>query len=255
MHRRNFFKSILATPLLTPLLLASKRTCSQAELFLIADTPHRFLPLILDSLPGHEFSMAESFTFLNTHPLEKDIKSILMQQDLTYTPDASLADVAVSFNFLRHSASPSFTFVRNQAVVDPRIHKLDALWNKMNKTHPPSSLLTVVSFKSPRSRFKGAFVRVYSGGQIIDRISLDKKNTRSYPVKQGVITACVENGKAWIADSSCSHKICVSAPPVTLAGERVICAPNRFFLEVEGQRFVDTVIGQSDLSPIPATIA
>ncbi len=32
-------------------------------------------------------------------------------------------------------------------------------------------------------------------------------------------------------------------PPVFLAGERIICAPNHFLLEIHGSHSIDTVIG------------
>ena len=48
----------------------------------------------------------------------------------------------------------------------------------------------------------------------------------------------------YIVDQSCCrNKICVATAPVALAGERIICAPNHFLLEIEGTPFVDTVIG------------
>ncbi|MGD8534841.1 MAG: NusG domain II-containing protein, partial [Candidatus Aminicenantes bacterium] len=44
-------------------------------------------------------------------------------------------------------------------------------------------------------------------------------------------------------EASCHQKICLSHPPVSQAGERVICAPNNFLLEIQGTGLVDTVIG------------
>ena len=50
MERRDFFKKVIITPLLTPLFLAAKKTKSACELYLIEDNPEEFFPLILEEL-------------------------------------------------------------------------------------------------------------------------------------------------------------------------------------------------------------
>jgi hypothetical protein len=74
-------------------------------------------------------------------------------------------------------------------------------------------------------------------------LSLDKDLSRTYRAEKGKISLIVQNRRVWVSDSSCRHKICSSAPPISLTGERIICAPNHFFVEIQGPRVVDTVIG------------
>jgi len=114
----------------------------------------------------------------------------------------------------------------------------------MNKNHRPSLCLTIASLKNRRSDLlSGELVTLYKDGNLIERISLKKKLSKSFRTLEGKITVRVEDGKAWISESSCRHKICLHTPPVSLAGERIICAPSHFLLEIQGQHSVDTSIG------------
>jgi hypothetical protein len=53
----------------------------------------------------------------------------------------------------------------------------------------------------------------------------------------------VESGSARVVESPCLHQICRNTPPISLSGERVICAPHHFLLEIQGPSGLDTVIG------------
>jgi len=111
-------------------------------------------------------------------------------------------------------------------------------------SHSPSSWLTIASYNGRRvDPYQGASVSIYLEGQKVESISLEKNVFRKFQAERGNINVVVENGKAWVSDSSCRHKICFFTPPVSLAGERIICAPNHFFLEIQGSQYIDTVIG------------
>ena len=89
----------------------------------------------------------------------------------------------------------------------------------------------------------GEFVSVYQDGRKIAMISLGENVTKSFRARGGRITLRVKNGKAWVSESPCRHKICLHSPPVSIAGERIICAPNHFLLEIKGSPYIDTSIG------------
>jgi hypothetical protein len=46
-----------------------------------------------------------------------------------------------------------------------------------------------------------------------------------------------------VVESPCRHQICRCTPPILVPGERIICAPNHLFLEIQGAPGLDTVIG------------
>jgi hypothetical protein len=244
MERRDFFKKLIVTPLLTPLFLAAKKKKSDCEVHLITDDIHVFLPLILEELHSYVPNNGHSFALLNSHPQENDLKRILSQRGLTYAPKPIQADLIISFSHLREKTPPSFTLIREGRIWDIRSRKLYSLWREMNKNQRPSSLLTIASFKNRQSHpFYGDFVSVYKDGREIEMISLGENVTKSYNARGGNITLSVKNGKTWISESPCRHKICLNSPPVSMAGERIICAPNHFLLEIKRSPYVDTSIG------------
>jgi hypothetical protein len=244
MERRDFFKKVILTPLLTPLFLAAKKSRSGCELYLIADNPELFFPLILEELHNYVANCGHSFAFLNSHPEENDLRRILTQAGLTYVQRPIQADLTLSFRPLHNKTLPSFTLIREGRIWDIRSRKLYSLWRDMNKNHMPSSSLTIASFKSRQSRsFSGEYVSVFKDGRKTEMISLEENVTKSYSTRGGEITFRVKDRKAWVSESSCRHKICLSSPPVSFAGERIICAPNHFLLEIQGSRYIDTSIG------------
>jgi hypothetical protein len=50
MDRRNFVKVMLATPILTPLIISSKKTKNDLELFIIGEEPHLFISPLLQEI-------------------------------------------------------------------------------------------------------------------------------------------------------------------------------------------------------------
>jgi len=244
MERRDFFKKVIVTPLLTPLFLAAKKRKSDCELHLITDELQVFLPLILEELHNYVPDCGHSFALFNSHPQVNALKRILSQRGLIYAPKPIRADLTISFSHLRQKTLPSFTLIREGRIWDIRSRKLYSLWREMNKNQRPSSCLTIASFKSRQSPpFSGGFVSVYKDGRKIEMISLGENVTKSYRASGGKITLRVENGKAWVSESPCRHKICLHSPPVSVAGERIICAPNHFLLEIKGSPYIDTSIG------------
>lgn len=244
MNRRLFFRTILSTPLIAPLILASKTTKSEMELFLISDEPHVFIPLLLEELGKYNSPHGRRMAFLTHSPQSEMIERVLKRKGWKSISRTAKADLALSFRNLQKKAFQSFTLVREGRVWDVRTRKLLALWEEMSGSRRPSSLLTIASFRKTISNpSPGKRLSIYREGIKLDSLSLRRKSSKSFSTSRGVMTVKVENGKAWISNSPCPHKICLYTPPVSLRGERIICAPERFLLEVEGLSGVDTVIG------------
>jgi hypothetical protein len=244
MDRRDFFKIMLATPVLTPIILSSKKTRNDLELFLISEEPQMFLPLLLQQIQEYSPNEGPTFTFLNPHPRENGLKKILSEKGWRFVQEPTTAHLTLSFSHLLNKALPSFTLVRKGRIWDIRSQKFYSLWQEMNGNHEPSSCLTIATFtKTTPVQNAGQFVSMYRNGQKIRTISLEKNMGQSFKTRGGRITAQIENGKVWVTESSCRHKICLYSPPVSLPGERIICAPGQFLLKIERSSSIDTVIG------------
>ena len=244
MERRDFFKKLIVTPLLTPLFLAAKKRNNDCEFHLITDDIQVFFPLILKELHNYIPNSGHNFALLNSHPQGDALRRTLINRGLTNVQKAAKADLILSFSHLREKTLPSFTLIKEGRIWDIRSRKLYSLWREMNKNQQLSSSLTIASFKSRQSHtFSGEFASVYQDGRKIEMISLGEDVTKSYRARGGKITLRVKNGKAWISESPCRHKICLHSPPVSIAGERIICAPNHFLLEIKGSPYIDTSIG------------
>ena len=56
---------------------------------------------------------------------------------------------------------------------------------------------------------------------------------------EGLCTVVVENGKAFVKNSTCRNKICENHRPISRAGETVACLPNGVTLRVSGEGGAD----------------
>jgi len=244
MDRRNFFKSIFLVPSLTPILLAKSSQKGGFELYLISDFPQLVISRILRELQKFGLTQGQKYSFPNSHPNEEGLRNALDQTGWRCAAMPSRADFKLSFSFLRKKALPSFTFIKNGKIWDIRSRELLPLWKEMNKNGTPSSFLTIVSFKNKQSSLHpGSVADVLIGGHRAERISLKKNFSKLFRTQNGNIAVMVKGGKAWVSDSSCRHKICVYSSPVSISGERIICAPNHFLLAIKGPHSIDTSIG------------
>lgn len=244
MDRRSFFKTVLITPLLSPFFVSFKSIKNASRLYLIADSPESYISIILQELRKLGLIDGHRFTFLNSVPFDEHLKRTLQQKGWKYVQTQFQTNLSFSFSHLRQKVDPSFTLVKAGKICDIRSKGLASLWLQMNRSNNPSSSLTIASFREKKVSIRsGKYVSIYKDGRKTDTIVLKKKALRSYITEKGEVTVRVEDGKAWVFESSCPNKICCFSPPVALAGERIICAPNHFLLEIEGSRFVDTAIG------------
>ena len=243
MDRRNFFKACIAVPLLTKLALPSGTARGTTELYLITDSPEQYLPSLLGELNSYDMIPGSTFNFLNTHPQEKKIKNALFLNGFQQAPRASRAVLSLSFASLRQKAAPSFALTKKGKVLDIRTRQLYDLWKKMNGFHVSSCLTTLTIHSNREFPLPGRKVSIFIDGKKAALLSLSENQHKTYRTPKGKIAVVIENGQAWVSESSCEHKICLSLPPASHSGDRIVCAPSRFLLEIQRSRFVDTVIG------------
>jgi len=243
MNRRDFFWTMIMTPLLAPFLLASKSSADH-ELFLISDQPQNILPFLLEELGKWKSISGKTFAFSNQHPERKALIQLFQKNGWVHVLPSSQADLSLSFHPLRHPTPASFALVSSGKILDIRSHRLRSLWQEINANRPLSSCLTAVSLRTgSRTLAAGKTVRIYKDGWKAEELSLKKDRVRSFQTRQGTIAVRIQGGEVWIPESSCRHKICCLTPPISFAGERIVCAPNHFLVEIRGPGKVDTVIG------------
>lgn len=243
MDRRDFFTNLFTASLLVPLFASSKISPSRRTLYLLSDQPHLYLPRFLEALSRREKRLDFRYSLAKPHPCGVEISKELKQKGWTQAASLNSAHVLIDFRFLEHPASPSFTLVREGKIQDVRSPRLYHLWKEINNL-PPSSLLTIASLETPgRSALPGTTAVVIAEGRPKETLSLRRDAVKKYATERGEIVVRVEAGRVRAVASSCRHKICVGTPPAFLSGERILCAPNRFLLEIEGPCFVDTITG------------
>ncbi|MGD9344254.1 MAG: NusG domain II-containing protein [Candidatus Aminicenantes bacterium] len=243
MDRRHFFQTLLSAPILTPLFLASRSRTSEREVYLISDTPQIHLPLLLKELFRTRETRPGTFSIQAPSPYTDKLYKTFSLNGWQFDPNSSGADLDISFRTLHHPSRPSFTLVKDGQVWDVRSWKLHSLWQEMSQHHSPSSLLTVASLmRQGPDRRAGEVVTVYMNGQPRESFFLKENRRRSYATNTGRITVQIADGSVRITESTCRQKICISSQPISLSGERIICAPEHFLLEVGGGA-IDTVIG------------
>lgn len=244
MERRDFLKSLLATALAAPSLGEAKTSSPPSALYLIGGNPELFLPPILREISPRLGLKERSFSVDTAHPRAENLHLALRQAGWRRSPLPSLATMSVSFQILTTPASPSFALSRQGKIRDVRTFNLFPLWKRMNLTLAPSPLLTIASFPTSSHFLRaGRSALVFINGKKVASFDLDKDRTESIPAQSGRVVIAIRAGQARVIASTCRHQICLSTPPIRYVGERIVCAPRRFLLEIEGPSLVDTVTG------------
>lgn len=83
---------------------------------------------------------------------------------------------------------------------------------------------------------------VYSEGEVIDTIDLSVKGEFSYRYElyENYNVVNYKDGSIWVGDSDCPGKDCMQFGRISKAGQVIICAPHKLFIEITGGDGVDT---------------
>ncbi len=243
MDRRDFFRTIFIAPLLSPFVLSTQSSKNDV-LYLIDNNPESILLPLLEVMEKWGLVSGRQYSFRDEHPRKEALGQALKKNGWTPIPSLENACLVLSFRPLKDPALPSFTLVRSGKIWDIRSSHLYSLWKERNVHHAPSFCLTILSFQpSPLILPRGESVRIFGNGEKTEVLSLKKDQDRTFRFPSGFVSVRIRGGKIWVPQSSCPQKICCSALPVSSVGERIVCAPNHFFLEVLGPKLVDTIIG------------
>lgn len=78
----------------------------------------------------------------------------------------------------------------------------------------------------------GKNVVIKVNGKIVETVSLAEKG---YETEVNGVVICVNDGKAFVRESSCKDKICVNSGELSKSGEGAVCAPNGVSVEISGE--------------------
>lgn len=92
-------------------------------------------------------------------------------------------------------------------------------------------VVCAVGFFLINSGDTGTDATIKVDGEVVATISLNSDGEYSF---EGV-TVSVENGEILVKSSTCSDKVCVNSGKISKSGEGIICAPNRFSIEINGK--------------------
>jgi len=242
MDRREFIKIVLATSLISPIIINQKSGQPHSELFLISDEPHKDLPFLLSELERLNLHVGRKIGFTGPHPQLKELASSLKDKGMNLVPERK-AEIVINFVYLAAPARPSFTLVQDGRIRDLRSSRLFALWKQM-QARPETRSLTILALAPYLpSLQKGKNLAIRVDGKVVERLPLAQSVRRTIDTGFGRVIFTVENGQAWVENSTCRNHICRASSPIKFAGERIICAPNHFLMEIEGRSGLDAVIG------------
>ncbi len=102
-------------------------------------------------------------------------------------------------------------------------------------------LLLLLPFLSDRGAV--AEIVIVDGGEVRS-VSLEK-NARYEIESRGVhLTVCVEDGRIFVSESDCRDAVCRTTPPISYAGQSIVCAPAGVVVRISGEEvLVDGVSG------------
>lgn len=79
----------------------------------------------------------------------------------------------------------------------------------------------------------GEVAVIYHEGKIIGRYSLN--NDITVNLLDNKMTFTIKDGKAGVSYSDCKNLICVRTGEISKSGERIVCAPNKVTIVIEGK--------------------
>lgn len=78
----------------------------------------------------------------------------------------------------------------------------------------------------------------------VKTIPLDKNQTYDITTRGVTLTVCVENRTVFVSHSDCRDGICRNTPPISRAGQSIVCAPAGVVVRITGKEaVVDGVSG------------
>lgn len=89
---------------------------------------------------------------------------------------------------------------------------------------------------------QAASVEVWSEGELIKTLSLEKDQTLTVETETGRNVVTVKDGKVAVTEATCPDKVCMHRGWCS-GGAQIVCLPNKLILKFVGKSAVDGVAG------------
>lgn len=80
----------------------------------------------------------------------------------------------------------------------------------------------------------GKYVKVEQDGKVVGSYPLDEDGRYEFTNFYGSNTLIIQDGKAYVTESTCSDHTCEKMGKVYRQGEMIICIPHKLFITVTG---------------------
>lgn len=100
--------------------------------------------------------------------------------------------------------------------------------------------VSLSAFLLPR-RGPGEWALIEANGRQIGRFPLKGEENIAVQGPLGRTQIRIAEGKVWVVNSPCPHKLCVKMGKKDRAGEVIVCVPNKVIVKVEGRKDFDSI--------------
>ncbi|RKY89561.1 hypothetical protein DRQ09_01130 [candidate division KSB1 bacterium] len=82
----------------------------------------------------------------------------------------------------------------------------------------------------------GKNVEIYVSSRLIGVYSIDENKSIKLNLNTGEVIIKISNGKVWVAETSCPHKICQRMGKKNKVNDLIICVPNKMIIKISGKK-------------------
>jgi len=75
-------------------------------------------------------------------------------------------------------------------------------------------------------------------------VMLDKEEEYTIVSNDIILKICVKNGEIYVSESTCRDKICLKTPPISHAGQTIVCAPGGIVIRIPGEEAIVDGVSQ-----------
>ncbi len=94
------------------------------------------------------------------------------------------------------------------------------------------SLIMAFAISQMNTDKTGRILRVEKDGELLYELPLDEDREIVLKDAGHYNKIIIKEGEAYMDEADCRDKVCLHMPPISKAGETIICLPNKVFLEV-----------------------
>ncbi len=96
-------------------------------------------------------------------------------------------------------------------------------------------VMAVLLFLLPLLASPASFAELVTADGGISVIDLEKDTVFDITSRDITLTLCVRNGELFVSHSTCRDSVCRNTPPISRAGQSIVCAPAGVVIRIIGE--------------------